>query len=335
MSIFKDQSCPVCKRLFEEGDDIVYCPDCGTPHHRECYNLIGHCVNRGLHPSGYSYYDEHREEIRNTEANRKLRERFHFSEEEDTDAKAGPAGEQNDGARGFTPFGAPDLSAFTRTPYDSDTYTVNGESLGDIASTVRTNTARFISVFKAQEQSGKKLGWNWGAFIFGMYYFFFRKMYKQAITLFCINISLSSLLTFLSMKLAPLTYNAISGLATMNPMSNQNELLNRLNEIQGMADFQKFSMIVFAVFALKLIVALGCALLADYSYKMTVTSFIKSVNEQLENGAEFNASAGGDPLEASLDRDGIKRLYLAKKGGTTILAPIAAYIVLDLISMLL
>ena len=34
MSIYNNCVCPVCKKQFEDGDDIVVCPECGTPHHR-------------------------------------------------------------------------------------------------------------------------------------------------------------------------------------------------------------------------------------------------------------------------------------------------------------
>lgn len=41
--------CPVCKIKFEEDDDIVVCPVCGAPHHRECYNRINHCAYEQFH----------------------------------------------------------------------------------------------------------------------------------------------------------------------------------------------------------------------------------------------------------------------------------------------
>ena len=57
MVLFKEGSCPVCNRPFGEDDDIVVCPECGTPHHRECWQLVGHCVNKGLHKAQYNYYE--------------------------------------------------------------------------------------------------------------------------------------------------------------------------------------------------------------------------------------------------------------------------------------
>ena len=43
--------CPVCNKNFTENDDVVVCPECGTPHHRECYKITGKCFNEGLHGS--------------------------------------------------------------------------------------------------------------------------------------------------------------------------------------------------------------------------------------------------------------------------------------------
>ena len=38
---FENQVCPVCEEKFKENDEIVVCPECGTPHHRDCYNNLG------------------------------------------------------------------------------------------------------------------------------------------------------------------------------------------------------------------------------------------------------------------------------------------------------
>ena len=43
------KTCPVCKKTFVESDDIVVCPECGTPHHRSCYASIGRCALSSKH----------------------------------------------------------------------------------------------------------------------------------------------------------------------------------------------------------------------------------------------------------------------------------------------
>ena len=48
-----NEICPVCKRQFGADDDIVVCPDCGTPHHRDCWNVKKACENSALHGEGF------------------------------------------------------------------------------------------------------------------------------------------------------------------------------------------------------------------------------------------------------------------------------------------
>ena len=51
MALYENNSCPVCGKQFQPGDDIVTCPECGTPHHRACYRELGHCAHQALHLS--------------------------------------------------------------------------------------------------------------------------------------------------------------------------------------------------------------------------------------------------------------------------------------------
>lgn len=46
------QACVICNQAFKESDDIVVCPECGSPHHRACYEQLGHCQNEELHGTG-------------------------------------------------------------------------------------------------------------------------------------------------------------------------------------------------------------------------------------------------------------------------------------------
>lgn len=47
--------CPVCDKPFQPGDDIVVCPQCGAPYHRECYQKEGKCKFDDLHAEGKSW----------------------------------------------------------------------------------------------------------------------------------------------------------------------------------------------------------------------------------------------------------------------------------------
>lgn len=53
--IYKGQICDGCGRIFEEDDDIVVCPECATPQHRECYNKNKACVNTHKHSEDFTW----------------------------------------------------------------------------------------------------------------------------------------------------------------------------------------------------------------------------------------------------------------------------------------
>ena len=71
---FKKYLCPVCNNNFTEEDDVVVCPECGTPHHRECFKNNGGCFNEKLHGSAESIEftyknDSYKDEIKTPEIN--------------------------------------------------------------------------------------------------------------------------------------------------------------------------------------------------------------------------------------------------------------------------
>ena len=49
MNRYDGLCCPVCKAKLFEDDDIVVCPDCGAPHHRKCWEYVGHCALGDAH----------------------------------------------------------------------------------------------------------------------------------------------------------------------------------------------------------------------------------------------------------------------------------------------
>ncbi|MDR0914790.1 MAG: DUF2628 domain-containing protein [Oscillospiraceae bacterium] len=66
---YTDLKCEACGKIFEQDDDIVVCPDCGTPQHRECYEANNACVFESKHKDGFVYEDFLREKVRSGELN--------------------------------------------------------------------------------------------------------------------------------------------------------------------------------------------------------------------------------------------------------------------------
>lgn len=67
-------TCPVCSEVFTDADDVVVCPVCGTPHHRECWKKENRCANDALHAENFEWkFPEGKDpvEILNREAKEK------------------------------------------------------------------------------------------------------------------------------------------------------------------------------------------------------------------------------------------------------------------------
>lgn len=64
---YNNEICNGCGRKFSEGDDIVTCPECGTPQHRECWLKEHKCVNEHLHEEGFEWKPKHSSEEKNEE----------------------------------------------------------------------------------------------------------------------------------------------------------------------------------------------------------------------------------------------------------------------------
>ena len=54
-SELKDAKCGFCDKVFQENDDVVYCPDCGAPAHRSCWQQEGECVYADRHGNGFRW----------------------------------------------------------------------------------------------------------------------------------------------------------------------------------------------------------------------------------------------------------------------------------------
>ena len=66
--IEKNKQCAFCKALLFDEDDVVHCPVCGAPHHRDCYNKLGHCALEDLHGTENEYDAQKEIEFRINEA---------------------------------------------------------------------------------------------------------------------------------------------------------------------------------------------------------------------------------------------------------------------------
>lgn len=174
--------CAVCQNTFRKDDDIVVCPDCGTPYHRSCYASKGKCVNTALHEFGQSWQELHRSKL----AERECPNCRHINA---PDARycsichtpMQSAGQQNGTAPNINII-LPDGQTMTLNPNDqccgmNPEEELEGERLGDVADFVGNNTLYYLPLFKRFKETGKKISVNLPALLFPHLYFANRKMW--------------------------------------------------------------------------------------------------------------------------------------------------------------
>lgn len=209
---FKGAKCPLCEQVFDEKSDVVVCPVCGTPHHRDCWKTENRCANESLHDSGFVWTDsENRDNIKPDEnsaqnfendpenngaqtENDPNSEKTQEHDEEITcpgcGHKCSPEALNCPECGAMLGFGAAGRGSqtFTAPGINYDTFLfgvgenpnedIGGATVLETAVFTRTNARKYVSKFKKMNQGKKKLSWNWAAFIFTPYWFFFRKLYK-------------------------------------------------------------------------------------------------------------------------------------------------------------
>lgn len=153
MFLYENNKCPVCGKEFAEGDDVVSCPECGTPHHRECYKSLGKCVNKDKHGTDFVYNRNNNEESADA-AEIQTFEQFIADngkayEDESSESSLSEAVENK----------TEEAKAEVHQKQSSEN-DIDGVSTDDAATVVGVNSERFVKRFS----KNGKLGWNWGAF---------------------------------------------------------------------------------------------------------------------------------------------------------------------------
>lgn len=333
MPDYKKYKCPVCNKQFKDGDDIVTCPECGTPHHRECYNLTHHCVNQGLHSSGYSFLDSESAKLKQQEQD-EIKKSFdgeysgdyYYSPDDDFVAQAKKeAQEKKSASQNKEESARPAFDITDPKVYNSFKKNIDGYSITDVASAIATNAGRFVKIFEKQSATKKKTGWNWSAFIFGSFYLLFRKMYKQGVAFFCLAMTSIIAGEAFIFKLAPNYIAAIQKFASEYSGNPSSLTAADMQQIMQASDAMTAQKIIYAVMAVLLILRIIEAVFADYFYKKTIINIIDKVTKQLDEGASFAQTPLFFAQDQELNQEQMKRMYLASKGGVTLFAPFLAY----------
>ncbi len=171
---YKNKFCPVCKSEFKENDDIVVCPECGTPHHRECWFKGGKCANFSLH-------GEETEKIISTYKKEEITEEYKEIPSQEPVLNDEKASEEDEIKKNIEDFAEKVFSSDENNSNGKKSFLIDGREsvLYEIA--VGKNQRYYMPRFIALSQFKKNLlSFNLMACFFPMAWSVYRKLYKFA-----------------------------------------------------------------------------------------------------------------------------------------------------------
>ncbi len=177
---YTGEKCFSCGEPFDDSSDVVVCPDCGTPYHRDCYKQNGHCINNELHENGGSWKTDAPEvtDIKLPEDNAKSED--NVRREEDDNAE-----QYHDDPRISK---TTDINVILRQigVEEKDLFNENedfggGATLKELSQFVSSNIIYYIPMFKRFKDFKMKTSFNLTAVLFPYIFFAMRKMWFWSI----------------------------------------------------------------------------------------------------------------------------------------------------------
>lgn len=337
--------CGVCGEDFVEDDDVVVCPDCGTPMHRACFAREGGCPNRERHGGGFVF--DGFEKIKRSAQGKS-------DEEQDSSADAAEAASvsapvcpvcgvinrhkanfcdhcgtrlsveipaiDEDDASYIDPQYFASVMIGRNTDVAAGSIYEDGVSAGDMACYVAINTPYYLGAFKTIKNGGRKF--NFSAALFSGVWFMYRKLYKVGALVFSLQILLSALQFYitrlLSAEIVPKLLSTIG--LTMNELGSLSaeqymQLSSELSKLP--ANEQLLMSLPTLIVVMQIIVMIVCGVIGNSLYYKHCVSRIKEVKE--------------DAAEASAPRAEISKLLYLSGGVNAILAGVCGMIYLFLI----
>ena len=288
MSLNKvNEKCAVCHAYLFDEDDVVYCPECGAPHHRDCYNSIGHCALEEFHGTENQYKKpEHAKEEEKSEP---IQNNF---------ITCGMCGKKYEKDEMACPdCNAPNMAKMSGrvitfdflggVPEDTDLG--DGVTAKDAKSFVANNTHRYIPKF-VRFKSGKRASWNWLAFLTPCGWLLSRKMYVLGSIVGALQIAF----TMLRVPFAD-AVNMLDTTAARNNFELSNIILENISVIGEVA----LCAAIIGLF-LDLLLRIVIAVFGDLIYKNRVISTVSEINKNSDDKAMAYRKKGGVSFAAAL-----------------------------------
>ncbi len=324
--------CRHCGKPMLGSEDIVVCPVCATPQHRECWMQAGHCANDSLHASGFVW----KKETDNTVNEYKTEtapdskachicgsenpsDSLHcgncgalFGETKNENPVCARCGTKNDSdARHCKSCGAPLViqgEFFSSNPYlrkseFKEDDLIAGQRAGDVALYVQASAHRYLRKFR-RFADGKKLSFNFAAFFFAPYWFFYRKIYKAGAFFIVLFATVSLMLSGITLNASLHVNFFIENYGVFDyENATEAEIAAYEKEVEKASTelFDNIKKPVAIIGAVNFGMSLIAALAADRLYYKKVLADMKAVSDAVKD-------------------ENMRKLMIARKGGLSALA---------------
>lgn len=185
MFFYQGQSCPVCQKPFQPEEDIVSCPHCGAPHHRDCWKQQGGCHFAADHGTPRQWKKEDAQPrtegkhlcprcgSENTEfaefCARCGAELPHQEWQSQPQAQTPP---RPSGYGSYTPFTGPHFDPMGGVSPDQP---LEDATAGELQPLITVNSQYYLPRFARMCKHNKSASWNWAAFFLPSSWLLYRK----------------------------------------------------------------------------------------------------------------------------------------------------------------
>lgn len=316
-------SCPYCEKTFTDEDDVVYCPDCGTPHHRACWLEHSECANTNKHSEGFVWKsDDPKAPSQETVTDEKKDEPLvcpYCGTESSPNTLVCPgcgtrfgAVPNNSGSFSYN------TDFFMRGITQEADADLGGVTVKEAAMYVQNKASDYVKKFSKKKKSGNKIGWNWAAFLFSPLWFFYRKLYKAGLCFVAVSLSLALFVAVPMSKEYDVAIAKIEEYITIDEDMTYAELQTAINDLteeqtasimNAMQGYFKWMIILVAV---QFIPNIAAAMIADNVYKRKIVEDVASIRDFSQNQKTFE-------------------VLMLRKGGTSVIGLLGGYCLFNLL----
>ena len=330
---YRNRICDACGLPLREDEDVVVCPDCGTPQHRACFEKNGQCIHADRHRENFDWNADaadapmqkngarcpvcgHENAPNATECARCGQP---FSDEAPMLSRPFSPQQTVSAARLVEDlfFDAPNGEAelaldddereqvefvlsqrmLQATPGMTEAQTQEklcGHPLRQVMTFLSSHALTFVNKFRKLE-NGSAFTWNWAAFFLTPYWFFYRKLYKPGIVVLTVRICLAIAVY------GPVT--RVSELMMTLSQAAQDGSLTEAMYASTMEQISAYAPVMIVSLGVLLLLAFLSGLLADRLYHRHVQRTLDRL-KQLESRdaflVHFLRSSAVSPLLAAV-----------------------------------